>query len=74
MTSFSQNYKLQKLRLKLKIIHYITNQAHRLGYKHLHITKPKIKRGERITKNNLKENGKYLAISGGENPFGKIDN
>lgn len=32
-----------------------------------------IKRGKRITKNDLIEKGKYLAISGGKEPFGRID-
>ena len=32
-----------------------------------------IKRGERITKKDLIENGKYLVISGGQNPFGYYD-
>ena len=33
----------------------------------------KIIRGERITKRDLNENGKYIAISGGTKPFGKIN-
>ena len=33
----------------------------------------KIKRGERITKKDLVENGKFSAISGGTKPFGKIN-
>ncbi len=32
-----------------------------------------IKRGERITKRDLNDNGKYIAISGGENIFGRIN-